>query len=87
MALVAGLPQESGSTKNLGVNEYASRILASTSALACPNRIVEETHVETPEASELPSPGDPEESSILNSGARLDPQDFGGSRVRHQADR
>lgn len=70
-----------GSTKNLGVNEYAFRILANTSAFASPNRIVEETHVEAPEASELPSPGDPEDSRTLNSVARLDPQDLGGSQA------
>ncbi len=42
-------------------------------------RIPNLPHVETPEASELSFPGDPEESSILNSGARLDLQDFGVS--------
>ena len=52
---------DSGSTKNLEVIEIieiASRNPANTSALVCPNQIAEETHVETPGANELPSPGD-----------------------------
>ena len=57
-------------------------ILGNTSALVRPNRIVEEAHVVTPEASELSSHGDPEDSCNLNSGARLDPQAFGTLRFR-----